>query len=1106
LGFGLGNTLIQNSTVWHSFSLKIQYGKFPMMSDPKIHEQTYSYFLIEAQDLLQAIEQNLLTLQRDRSPAKVHDLMRSAHTLKGAAASVGFNGMKSIAHSLEDIFKALYKPEVTIDAELEALLFEGYECLRLPLTTAMAGKICQDTELLDRAETIFKRIRAKLGNHFTPGAAILNSSDLGFDITRSLFESGVRDRLEQLATAVETGEATTIAQSLQTQAEVFIGLAESLNLPGFGAIAQAARSALQKQPDRVLEIAQAALADFRQGQLAIVDGDRTSGGQVSDTLKQLAGGAKQLSHANEKDWTERAMNAPRKAWNRLKAIFDHPMISEPGPNLEAPQSALTTSERLDDLDLDALTEFADSFEEVASESLSQTTDSGFELWEDEPTEMGSIPSELEEMLPTVSEVKALPSLEEPIIQMKAAESIPQKPVPVKTTTPEIPLENQSPTLRSTVRVDLEHLDSLNSITSELLIHQNQQILQDERLQLLLVELLDRLKHHQQVLSQLRDWSDWSFVASEKVARVQNSEALIAETAVRTNFDTLELDRYDDLHLLLQSALDDSERLETEIEAIGFLARESRLARSKQGRLLTNLRDDLMTVRMMPIGMVLNRFPAVVQQLMETYGKQVELRLVGTQVLIDKALAEKLYDPLLHLVRNAFDHGIESEDVRRQQGKSAVGCIEIRAYQQGNRTFIDVRDNGQGLDLQRICRRGFELKLLPSTQVEHFSRTDLLNLMFETGFSTAEQVTDLSGRGVGLDVVRSQIRSLQGNITVTSEVNQGTTFSLQLPLTLMTARLLVCQSGRSVYGLLSDEVERILSTGTEQIEIVGNRKILHLQQDGEECAIPVQSLSDLVPYKTWSAGMIAPVQHEEALSPVPTLNSPILLLNGSSGQIGLQIDRILGEQELVIRPISDAIVAPNYIYGCSVLGDGRLLLVIDGLALVGKAAHIRQIETLPAPEQSMPVKESHPSKRLQPVPPPPPKISPTKPVLLRRQILVIDDSMTLRQALKLALESGGYDVIQAKDGLDAIEQLKKHPNIQLITCDVEMPRMNGFEFLMQYRQEPGLPDVPILMLTSRTNEKHKQLAMQLGAAAYLTKPFDEEGLLEVVDQFIQKVKQ
>jgi two-component system, chemotaxis family, sensor histidine kinase and response regulator PixL len=1072
-----------------------------MMSDPKIHEQTYSYFLTEAQDLLQAIEQNLLTLQRDRSPSKVHDLMRSAHTLKGAAASVGFNGMKSIAHSLEDIFKALYKPEVTIDAELEALLFEGYECLRLPLTTALAGTPCQDAELLDRAETIFKRIRAKLGNHFTPGAAILNSSDLGFDITRSLFESGVRDRLEQLATAVDTGDAITIAQSLQTQAEVFVGLAESLSLPGFGAIAQATLSALQKQPDRVVEIAQAALADFRQGQLSIVDGDRTSGGQVSDTLKQLAGGAKQPSQTTGENWPKRAINA----WDWLKGIFDRPVILEE-PNLDPPQSDLTPSERLDDLDLDALTEFADSFEELTSESSPQTADSGFELWEDELPEAESIPSELEETWPTISEMNVLPSLEEPVIQPKAATSIPQEPIPVQTKTPEAPVEIQSPRSRSTVRVDLEHLDSLNSITSELLIHQNQQILQDERLQLLLVEFLDRLKHHQQVLSQLQDWSDWSSVGSEKVARIQDSETLIADMAVRSNFDTLELDRYDDLHLLLQSALDDSERLETEIETIGFLAREARLARSKQGRLLTNLRDDLMTVRMMPIGAVLNRFPAVVQQLMETYGKQVELRLVGTQVLIDKALAEKLYDPLLHLVRNAFDHGIESGEVRRQKGKSEIGHIEIRAYQQGNRTFIDVRDDGQGLDLQRICRRGFDLNLLPSAQVDHVSRTDLLNLMFETGFSTAEQVTDLSGRGVGLDVVRSQIRALHGNITVTSEANQGTTFSLQLPLTLMTARLLVCQSGRSVYGLLSDEVERILSTSAEQIEVVGNRKILHMQQDGEEWAIPVQSLSDLVPYKTWSAGMIAPVQHEEALSSVPMLNSPILLLNGSSGQIGLQIDRILGEQELVIRPISDAIVAPNYIYGCSVLGDGRLLLVIDGLALVGKAVHMRQIETLPAPEQATP-KESHPSKRSQPVPPPPPKISPTKPVLLRRQILVIDDSMTLRQALKLALESGGYEVVQAKDGLDAIEQLKKHPNVQLITCDVEMPRMNGFEFLMQYRQEPRLPNVPILMLTSRTNEKHKQLAMQLGAAAYLTKPFDEEGLLKVVDQFIQgKVKQ
>jgi two-component system, chemotaxis family, sensor histidine kinase and response regulator PixL len=986
-----------------------------MVSDPKLREQTYSYFLTEAQDLLQSIEQNLFSLRQDRSAAKVHELMRAAHTLKGAAASVGFNSMKSIAHSLEDVFKALYKPEVELDSELEALLYEGYDCLRLPLTTAIAGVACQDAELLKRSEAIFSKIRNKLGKHFDANAALPTSAELGFDIVQSLFETGVRERLEQLAIAISEGNPTTIAQTLESQAEVFAGLAESLNLSGFGAIAHTTMKALKCNPDRVVEIAQAALADFRQGQIAVLKGDRTSGGEVSAALKELAGSQK----------SNRVKSASQQStWARFKGFFRRSAIESPKLSEDKPvQPVLEVNDPfVIDPELEALaTQF-----ETLEEGLSNDTDLGFELW-DTPS------------------------------------SQPDSPIPQAIEPPQV--TPQKPTVQDTVRVNLTHLESLNFTTSELLIHQNQQSLQDERFQVMMTELLDQLNHHQQVLTQLRDWA---FIAPERLA----NRNLAAGDALKQRFDSLELDRYNELHLLLQTALTEAELLETSAEAIDFLARESRLARGKQGRLLTNLRDDLMTVRMMPIGTILNRFPAVIQQLSETHGKTVNLKLVGTQVMVDKALAEKLYDPLLHLVRNAFDHGIELDSDRQKQGKS-IGEIEIRAYQQGNRTFVEVSDDGRGLDLQAICQRGFEQQRLASNQVEQFSEDELLNLLFESGFSTSKSVTDLSGRGVGLDVVRSQIRAIQGNVSVTSVPNQGTTFSMQLPLTLISARLLVCQAGQAIYGLISEEVARIVSPNATEIEQLGNQRILRWHFEGEEHSVRIHSLSQAVTYTNWLAGMQS--TGTEKFETTPTLTSSILILKHQKGWIGIEVDRVLGEQELILRPVGSAITPPSYVYGCSVLGDGRSLLAIDAVALI---------------------EQNHTKSNFVPVSPQPVARS-------TRTVLVIDDSMTVRQVVAATLDGAGYQVIQAKDGLDAIAQLQRHPEVELITCDVEMPRLNGFEFLMRYEQEAQLTQVPVIMLTSRSNEKHQQLAKQLGAAAYLTKPFDQGELVQFVNRLIEE---
>lgn len=1098
------------------------------MFDPNILEQSYSYFLAEAQDLLQTLEQDLLLLKTDRTPARVHSLMRAAHTLKGAAASVGSESIRTIAHSLEDVFKAFYRPEVAIDPELEALLFEGYECLRLPIAAAVAQTQYDDAEALNRANQVLDQLKAKLGDHFDPQAAIPSSAELGFDITQSLFETGVNERLDQLAEILSSNDITTITQTLQIQSEVFVGLAESLQLPGFGAIAQTTLTALKTHPNEAVTIAQLALRDFRQGQVAVLSGDRSCGGEPSTQLQQYV---LQIPRSAALDAASTACSKANskarivKFWHQVIDFLNQPIwetqtvqpsaLSISKSRFSSKRS--TPSNNIPDLDDDSLIDFNQtSIEPEISQHSSELQFEDFanqiqelDLSDDAlPTDIFNIDnSQFENTRPTIDNLSNFSKIISSTVQPIAASEL----------SPKDSLKDSS--LAVTVRVDLSNLESLNHSVSELLINQNRQMLQTEQFQRIIQELSAQVRQHQQTLSDLRDWCDRQLITSE---RVQPAPSLF-NPVLSDQFDVLELDQYGELHIRLQSALEELVSLETISTTIDQIAQQSEQVLRQQGRVLTHVRDDLLIARMIPIGTILNRFPQLVQRLIKTYGKSVELRMKGAEVLVDKAIAEKLFDPLLHLVRNAFDHGIESAEIRQQQGKPEIGCIEIAAYQQGNRTIVEVRDDGQGLDLERICQRAFELQLLSSAQVNHFSKTELLDLLFEPGFSTARQVSDLSGRGVGLDVVQSQLRAIKGSVTIHSERYQGTTFSLHLPLMLTTARLLICRVGEAVYALLSNTIEAILLPKAEQIERRADQVVLHWRKDEEKQTVTLHQLSSLFQYAIPLATYSDLTQNLSIVPILETKTQPVLIMPCNTGYLGLAVDQILGEQELVIRPLNTTIAAPKFICGCSSLGDGRLALVVDSVMLaqgLAQASAVLSYLNQDAQQDKCTLThavsskatlgkakltntaQSHPLLEVKSGQPP---ISAVAQRALKRQILVVDDSVTVRRMLALTLQKAGYQVLQAQDGLEAIVQLQQH-TVDLVTCDVEMPRLNGFEFLLRRKQELSQSHIPVMMLTSRGSEKHRQLALQLGASAYLTKPYTEHELLKTISDLILFVPQ
>ncbi|MFP4415141.1 response regulator [Coleofasciculus sp.] len=1108
-----------------------------MTLNPDIRDQAYQFFIEEAPELLQNIEAGLLKIRLDRSTANVHGIMRSAHSLKGGAASVELDAIKTIAHRLENIFKALYNETVEIDTDLESQLLQAYDCLRLPLMEQIATNQFDQEQALAIAEPIFAEIEARLGDALTQADNFIpSSSELGVDMALSIFEVDVEQGLELLSQVVADPEHHPVAGELRAQADVFAGFAELLNLPGFGAIANTAITALNAHPDKALEITQLALADFDAGRLAVLNGDRSQGGTPSPELVALAGAAESDETPDREAGGVGAGltdNLRRQTDNLTKPALLGEAGEAGGLGFPASEESLSPSS----LDTDAEPLLADledevpSLEDVFGEVEADTSQE--QEVEPEPEEELTAASASSLSIPAPETLEdAIASIGDVFEELPAVEDLPapaasDDATPAVTSNSLVPSKRGSSELSAThpsaqpisenqehqsvspkrskskqeaatphlsVRVDSERLERMNNLVGELAINRNGLSLQHQQLQRSVRELLERFSRVQSMVGNLRELSDKMLISPERYNPQINIALLnqLTEFVSRTEeFDSLELDNYSILNSRLQQLIEDMVQVEESVDDVALFAKQSDQTLEQQRQMLTSLRDELMWARMLPLGEVLNRYPRVIRDLSTRYEKSVNLKLNGTNVLVDKAALEKLYDPLMHLLRNAFDHGIESPEVRRQQGKPEVGQIEIRAYHQGSQTVIEVKDDGQGLNTKRIGQQAVAMGFVSPQQLTTLTPNRLFEFLFEPGFSTAEQVSELSGRGVGLDVVRSQMRSLKGTISVNSSPGVGTTFTLRLPLTLTIGKLLVCFVGSTALALPSDSVEEIVIPKGNQVKTTGEQRFLRWRGQ----IVPTYRLTDLLDY----ACPLPETCPSQALVSVPSPTDwalPMLVLRQDQYVLALEIDRLVTEQELVIKPFGSAIAPPSFTYGCTILGDGSLIPVIDGAVLMdqllGQSSQSISItssnRTLVSMSES---RTAHTNDKAQTAKAP--------------TVLVVDDAAALRRTLALTLERSGCRVLQARDGREALEQLRQSSAVNLVVCDIEMPNMNGFEFLGQRRQDPQISQVPVVMLTSRSNDKHRWLARHLGANAYFTKPYLEQEFLGAIEQILNQDK-
>ncbi|PSB23541.1 response regulator [Stenomitos frigidus] len=1119
-----------------------------MAINSDIRDHAYQFFTEEAPELLQILEAGLLTLNQ-RNTATVHNLMRAAHSLKGGAASVGLDAIATLAHRLENILKALYSDSLEVDTALENDLLRAYDCLRLPLMEQITTGYF-NPDALAIADPIFTQIETRCGEALLQTETYLPSSaELGVDMVTSIFEVDVAQGLDRLQAILAQPQEYEVAGELRAQIEVFIGFAELLNLPEFRTIAETAQQALNAHPDRAIEITQLTLVDLERSRQAILAGKRADGLEPSAALLALA----LETTAPTASIKTPALSAPSVSLPTMGLpSIGTPIVAENDvgfddqfteveaadqvkvalPQLEnlfgmfggaftAAESIIDQDEALEDTPLPTF----DSFAIDQNEALEDTVLPADGL----PDKM--IAAEIDAAEVIDAEWVAAQNLFEPPLD-RSSSLVPStssqvEALQISQTEPRSTRRqhNASPPFRQgdaiappnlTVRVDSDRLERMSNLVGELTINRNGLSLQNDQLQGVLRELLKRFARFEDMVGHLRESLDQMLVAPERqnYAQVSNNpfntglsptgngqrstrvEASRPFSATNypdlvpsaTEFDSLEMDSYGVLHAELQEILESFVQLDETVDDVTLYARQSDRLLDQQRHMLTSLSSELTQARMVPLGEVLNRFPRVLRDLSATYHKPVSLKLTGTSLLVDRAILEKLYDPLLHLLRNAFDHGIETAPVRAQLGKAKDGQIEIRAYYKGNQTIIEIKDDGQGLNLDRIRSRAFELGWFSAEQLLTSAPARLFELIFEPGFSTAQQVSELSGRGIGLDVVRSQLQSIKGTVSVASSPQQGTTFTLRLPLTLTNTKLIICSVGSTTLALPVDSVEEIVTPRPDQSRQSGTQRFLYWREQ----IIPAYRLADLLNY----ACPLPEVPASDSMSAVSAASAgaaPMLVLRQQEQMFAIEVDRLITEQELVIKSFGSLIAPPSYLYGCTSLGDGSLIPVIDSSALLAFEREQKTAESAIAEEpKRLADVHGHPGAR---------KVATVVEAVQVTTILVVDDAVTLRRTLALSLERAGFRVLQARDGQEAIDQCQRS-SVHLVICDIEMPNMNGFEFLSYRRQDPQISKIPIMMLTSRSNEKHRWLAMQLGAADYFTKPYLEQEFLAAINRLFR----
>lgn len=656
--------------------------------------------------------------------------------------------------------------------------------------------------------------------------------------------------------------------------------------------------------------------------------------------------------------------------------------------------------------------------------------------------------------------------------LPALTEVPENAAPKAWITPPVlpapgSLRSESRQGRAMVRVPLARVDALVNLLGEMVISHSTYEQHLERLARQVDELrlsLERLRHVagrvEAPLNVLTYRADDQGADTPPLHDRHHRVVDVSQPPQRAEFDTLELDRYSEFALIAREMAENTADLETLGQDFRDILGDFESYMVRHQRLTTEIQDKLMRLRMIPLATLSTRLQRTVRVTAEQRDKRVTLVLEGEEVEFDKTVLEEMADPLLHLLRNAVDHGIEPPELRRVLGKPAEGRICLRAFTEGTQVVIQVSDDGAGLEPQLLRAAAVRDGLVSATEAAQWSDEQLWSLIFTPGFSTTEQINEVSGRGVGMDVVETAVSRLKGRVTLESTPGHGVTFTMRLPMKLALSRVLLVRSYGETFALPLADVLQIVRLEAHQLEL----------QD----QVPMLRLHDqLLPVLYLGAQLHVPVPLETVVE-----RPPAVLLQGRGKRVVCVVDQLLGEREVVVKSLGNHLRRVNGILGSTVMGDGRVVLILNPLELLQEARLPR------AAQRPLTMTPGRSGNDLE--------------------VLIVDDSFSVRRVVANLIKNAGWQPVVARDGLEALETIQRAKRLpDVILLDVEMPQMDGYELTATLRAHATYRHIPIIMLTSRSGAKHRQKAFAVGATEYLVKPYQDETLLRTIRHLVSQ---
>jgi chemosensory pili system protein ChpA (sensor histidine kinase/response regulator) len=1000
----------------------------------EISPEMREIFLEEAEDHLRILYAAFARVETDGPTSSiVRELRRSAHTLKGAAGAVGFRVVGQWAHRMEDILDRLEETEERASAVTISLLYRTTDAIQ----DLIHGQVDPNQIRPRLARLLVDYQNQQTGQNHQVGLG-------GQQFASHLFESGAQ---EQNASTPDFNP-------------------DEIELDNVDEISPEMREIFMEEAEDHLRIIYSAFSRVE------TEGPTSAlAREIRRSVHTLKGAAGAVGFRVAGQWA-----------HRMEDILDRLEETETQASTDTIALLYRTTDAIQDLvqgrsnrnDLQVRLAHL-----LAAYHRHQAAQSGGENQVpnavDSATLLANAPG------PKHKEIK----VDVDVIDFEAIENSARAALARSAA----PKRAKVTTSKQLLRVPIERLDALARTVSELVINRT-------AFEQRMADLLRFVEDNRASVQRLRGIS--YKLETEFGVKLLGGQRGFAQAAAagmthglknsnqNEEFDSLEFDRYSDFHILARSLAETTSDFDTVGNELRGLLGDFDTLLNRQGRLAREAQNRIMGIRMVPLSTLASRLQRSVRVVAQEQAKNVVLELIGETVELDKLVLEEISDPLLHLLRNAVDHGIELPELRQAAGKPAQATIRIHAYHQGTQIVLQVQDDGRGLDYEKIRKTAVQKGIISETEADCSTEEDLGQLIYLPGFSTASQVSEISGRGVGMDVVRDKVQKLKGTIDISSDLGKGTSFTIRLPMTMAITRALLISANQETFALPIQVVQQILRIEKSELKGLDQDSVIRIK----DRVYPVVRLADRLNLRQ---------RGDTASDMVPTL-----LVSAGGRTVAIVVDRIISSRDIVVKTLGNHLQYVPGLIGATLLGDGTVIPILDPIDLVG----VRTGRARSAPISDAAPAASHNQEAAELVAEEPgtgdvetPEVVPED---LTLKVMIVDDSVSVRRVMSNLVRNAGLIPIVAKDGVDALELLQSEENEpHIFLLDIEMPRMDGFELLATLRGQSKHRETPIVMITSRAGDKHRKKATELGASEYLTKPFRDQELLETIRVLTQK---